>query len=899
MVGSTISHYSIIEKLGEGGMGVVYKAQDLTLDRLVALKFLPEHASAASGDGSRFIQETKAAAALNHPNVCTIHGIEEADGKSFIVMEFVDGQTLQEKKSTLSVKQAIDIGIQIAEGLAVAHEKGIVHRDIKPENIMIRKDGIVQVMDFGLAKLRGVTRLTKEGSTVGTAGYMSPEQVQGQEADHRSDIFSLGVLLYEMLTGQLPFKGMHETAVAYEIVNVDSPPPSAVNPSIPPELDAVVLDCLEKDPRERTQAASQVALELKRYRRESSRARASRITAARPLAAASSLRAPSTADGVPYEPAPSPSRVKARVFIAGGIVLALGAGFAAATFLRPVPSQAPTVRGTIDSPVGVRFNNESGGHTVISPNGTMLAFVGIDSLSGSALYIRPLNSSVATKLAGTENAEYPFWSPDNRSVGFFAGGKLKRVDVSGSPPLTLADAPSGRGGAWSSAGVIVYSPEINQKDLFVVSASGGQAKALTALDSASAKVPRYPFFLPDGKHFVFVRLKPSGVNAITREDLQAYVGGLDGTVDSIALSGASNMFYASGTLFYVRQSTLIGQPFDPETYAFLGEPVPFDKDVSYWPARAKGDFSVSENGVLVYGFSGADLGSELVFMDRDGRSTFIMHASPRFFVNMSPDESTLAFEEMNKEDGNMDIWLYDVNRKVKTRFTFNAQEDFLPVWSSDGSTVYFSSKRGGNLHDEVYQKDAGGTKDESVRLSLSGTDIWPTDVSRDGRYLLLTVDRPPLDWDLSYISLQDDTTSKPIVSTKFREGVGFFSPDGKWLAYVSNESGKEEVYVRPFLREGSQWQISSGGGNLVGWANSGEIFFTSSGSLVAVRADISGTTPKFAPPVELFRVGNETGLDVRSVTRDGKRFVVSHSTAIRQRNSHAVIVNWDATMENR
>jgi serine/threonine protein kinase len=247
MIGQTISHYKILEKLGEGGMGVVYKAQDLTLDRFVALKFLPESSASSGSDVPRFLQEARAAAALNHPNICTIYGIEDVDGRQFIVMEYVDGQTLHDKRASLSMKQAIEIGIQIADGLAAAHDKGIIHRDIKPENIMIRKDGIAQIMDFGLAKLRGVTRLTKEGSTLGTAGYMSPEQVQGHEADHRSDIFSLGVLLFEMITGQLPFKGLHETAVAYEIVNVDSPPPSAINPAIPPDLDAVVLDCLEKD----------------------------------------------------------------------------------------------------------------------------------------------------------------------------------------------------------------------------------------------------------------------------------------------------------------------------------------------------------------------------------------------------------------------------------------------------------------------------------------------------------------------------------------------------------------------------------------------------------------------------------------------------------------------------
>ena len=277
MIGTTISHYKILEKVGEGGMGIVYKAQDTNLDRFVALKFLPERLSNSEQDRARFLQEAKAASALNHPNICTIYGIEEHNGQLFIVMELVDGQTLSEKKNSITFKQALDIGIQLAEGLAVAHEKGIVHRDIKPDNIMVRKDGIVQIMDFGLAKLRGVSKLTKEGSTIGTAGYMSPEQVQGQDADHRSDIFSYGVLLYELFTGQLPFRGVHESALMYEIVNSDAPPMSSVKPEISAELDSIVLECLEKDPNERTQSVKQISIDLRRSKRESTKQRVSRI----------------------------------------------------------------------------------------------------------------------------------------------------------------------------------------------------------------------------------------------------------------------------------------------------------------------------------------------------------------------------------------------------------------------------------------------------------------------------------------------------------------------------------------------------------------------------------------------------------------------------------------------
>ncbi|MBI4418458.1 MAG: serine/threonine protein kinase [Ignavibacteriales bacterium] len=362
MIGSNISHYKILDKLGEGGMGVVYKAQDTSLDRLVALKFLPEAISVGPSELERFTQEAKAAAGLNHPNICTIHGIEEAEvpspahepsaGKrNFIVMEYVEGQTLEERKASLSMKQALDIGIQIAQGLAAAHEKGIVHRDIKPENIMIRKDGRVQVMDFGLAKLRGASRLTKEGSTVGTAGYMSPEQVQGLETDHRSDIFSLGVLLYEMLTGQPPFKGVHETAISYEIVNVDTLPMSSLKSEIPPELDAIVLDCLEKDPNERTQAAGQVALELKRYRRESSRQRASRITSTRIVPPPREEVVPSLSTSGWHASLREPFPLTL------AIIAVLMTALAVFLYVRSGSSESPPIKAMIISPKGTNFHS--------------------------------------------------------------------------------------------------------------------------------------------------------------------------------------------------------------------------------------------------------------------------------------------------------------------------------------------------------------------------------------------------------------------------------------------------------------------------------------------------------------------------------------------------------------
>ncbi len=372
MIGSTVLQYSILEKLGAGGMGVVYKAQDTKLDRMVALKFLPAHLAASESDKARFIQEAKAASALNHPNVCTIHDIQEHDGQLFIVMEFVDGQTLRSKIGTLSQKQAIDIAVQVADGLSAAHEKGIVHRDIKPENIMLRKDGIAQIMDFGLAKLRSagsaINRLTKEGSTVGTAGYMSPEQITGQDADHRSDIFSLGVVLFELLTGQLPFKGVHETALAYEIVNVDAPPPSSIQSDIDVALDAVVLECLEKDPNERSQSAKQVSIDLKRVRRESSRSRASRITAARPAYAPGASRADAAAQTAP---AARPSWARFLWPALSGILLA-ALVYVYWTSRQEPPQSEPVVRTMVTIPEGFTVSTTSYSPMTIAADGSFL-----------------------------------------------------------------------------------------------------------------------------------------------------------------------------------------------------------------------------------------------------------------------------------------------------------------------------------------------------------------------------------------------------------------------------------------------------------------------------------------------------------------------------------------------
>ncbi len=893
MVGQTIGHYQITEKLGEGGMGVVYRATDTKLNRPVALKFLPEHITASERDVARFVQEAQAAAALNHPNICTIHGIDEADSKHFIVMEFVDGQMLSEKMSSVSMRQAIETGIQIAEGLAAAHEKGIVHRDMKPENVMVRKDGIVQIMDFGLAKLRGASRLTKEGSTVGTAGYMSPEQVQGQETDHRSDIFSLGVMLYEMLTGQPPFKGMHETAIAYEIVNVDSPPMSAIKPEITPELDAIVLDCLEKDPKERTQAASQVALELKRYRRESSRQRASRITAARPI-----MRQSSSAQVTHDEqilPEEGARYTWKHLAAAIGVVIVLAAaGFAAASFVldRTGPGQPLWV--TIEEPDGLRFTYGRGGNTTISPDGRHLAFVATDSAGADGVFIRDMETKTVARIPESQGAIYPFWSPDGRSIGYFAAGKMKRADIAGGPSLTVADARDGRGGAWSPKGVIVYAPDTEDKDLYIVPADGGAGRRLTDLDSAGGTNPRFPFFLPDGEHFLFVTLEIGGGASTARDDFKTYVGDLDGSVTALPLTGVSNVMYASGHLVYLRQGTLIAQPFDPDTYELRGSPVPIQSNVNFWPQRAKGDFTVSQSGLLLFAPVFKESVGELLWVDRKGGQTQITRTNAGS-AKISPDGQRISYE--SDVDGNTDIWIHDLNRGVISRFTFDLARDLFSFWSRDGKTVYYSNGSSGEFH--LFRKRSDGLSKEERFVAAERGSVYGTEVSPDGRFLLWTRFEGTGRGMIGYSPVSDGNEQTELVRSGFQDYGGSFSPDGRWFAFASNESGKDEVYIRPFPQDGAKIQVSSGGGSLPWWKPSGEIFFRSGSAFVSVRVDLTGGVPRLGPQTALFSVGAESGLNVYDITPDGKRFLAQRNTNQGEKHNLSLLVNWDMMVEKK
>jgi len=898
MIGQTISHYNILEKLGEGGMGVVYKARDTKLDRDVALKFLPAHLGASENDKARFIQEAKASAALNHPNVASVIDIQEQpvaatpgaqpENRMFIIMEFVDGQTLREKMGSMSAKQATDIGVQIADGLAAAHEKGIVHRDIKPENIMVRKDGIAQIMDFGLAKLRGnVTRLTREGSTVGTAGYMSPEQVQGQDTDHRSDIFSIGVVLYELMSGQPPFKAAHESALMYEIVNVSPPPMASIKPEIDAELDRIILGCLEKEPGDRTQAAKQVSVDLKRFRRESGRQSVSRITAVHNVQAVPGQVQSNT-------PTPSVSTKKSIVpWLLTVIFFALTI-VASVMYYRASNKDIPVFTASLMSPGGGEYNLLNGGHMALSPDGTMLAFVMTDTAGSSSLWIRDLDSDEPRRLADTEGAEYPFWSPDSRFVGFYVPGKMKKVLSTGGPPFVICDAPNGRGGSWSRDDVILFSGRFDRTGIDRVSAGGGPVTTVLVLDTTrNMSNARWPHFLPDGKHFLYTTQASRRSSDFSGA---MYVASLDGSVDKHLMDISSNVEYREGKILFVRQDALVMQDFDAGSLELSGEAVPVVNKIGYAPNRSKGVFSTSLDGVLIY-LSVNRVGRSLSWIDKKQNALVpIANVLIDNSANLSADNTRIFFDSYDPVAKNFDIWVLDISRGLKSRLTFDPSDDSDPVPSPQADRFVYTIWKDGN---ELYIKSAAGT-DEPRILQRSGVSAIATDWRPDGKYLLYQDVDQTADWDLWYRQMSGDSVAVPFVKTEFTEENAKFSPDGRWVAYNSDESARNEIYVRPFPSGQGKWQISSGGGRMPVWDRKGNmIYYMSDRGLMGTAVGMTGASLNIGESKMIFRNPSQAGLRVHGITSDGDKILVSHLPTNQTVVPLTIVTDWWKTLDRR
>ena len=888
MIGETILHYKILEKLGEGGMGEVYKAQDIKLDRFVALKFLPSQLTASEDDKARFIQEAKAASAMNHPNVCTIYSIEEYENQLFIAMEYVEGKTLKDKKDSLSEKQKLEIGVQVAEGLAAAHEKGIVHRDIKPENIMIRKDGIAQIMDFGLAKLysdKNASRLTKVGTTMGTLGYMSPEQVQGLDTDHRTDIFSLGVVLYELFAGESPFKGMHETAIMYEIVNVEAPPLSTIIKGIDPELDEIILECLEKDKDERCQSAKELAKDLRKIKKSTGH-RKSRVynvntqsfqtkTAGQEVSK-SSGSITIEAFNKRFELGNTFSSKYLSWGLAGILLLVV---LFLAMFNKQKQQTLITSATSINAPGNV---NILGDNSQISHNGKYVVFAAIDSAGNWILWLRPINSTVSrvlTKLNGSRvnGSLYPFWSSDDKYIFYFYGGKLKKLNIISGTEIDVCDAIVGRGGTMNKNGDIVFSPN-STGGLYIVSANGGTPKEIVKSDSVNSEESlRFPFFLPDGVHFLYtIQARFSG----STEGDEVMLGSINSDIKDTVMQVSSNSQYANGYLFFVRQSILMCQAFDPGNFKLSGDIYTISGNINFFNAYIYAAYSVSDAGNLIFQSKSDNSIRTVLVDDKGNKKEELLINNIQNVALFSPEGTKIIYDALSADSKNFDVWMYDINRQITNRFTFSPNIEQRPIWSYDGKYITYISNSGKNWNMNI--KKADGTGSDTL-VYQSDQSVSPADWSSDGRYILFTQVNPKTLADIGIIDLKNNNASHYFLKTEFNEYNGLFSNNMKWIMYGSNESGKSQVYVQPFNGNGGRRQISNNGGYPLRWVdNDKAIIYLWQNEVFKVNVDASGQNFEVGKPELLFNTLDKNIIYLFDVTKDGKTFLggVSNGSAV-------------------
>jgi Tol biopolymer transport system component len=870
--------YAITASIGAGGMGEVYKATDTRLDRTVAVKVLPEHVASDPDLKQRFEREAKTLAALSHPHICPIHDVGSQDGIDFLVMEYLDGDTLATRleKGALPINQALQYAIQITDALDKAHRKGIVHRDLKPGNVMLTKSG-VKLLDFGLAKVQpaGVVAgmsvaatmtspLTAQGTILGTLHYMAPEQVEGKEADARSDIFSCGAIVYEMTTGKRAFEGKSAASVMAAILEREPPMMSTLQPLAPPLLDHIVRRCLGKDPEERWQSAADLMRDLK-------------------------LIADGAAGVGVTTSAPAGAMRRERIaWISALALMTMIAAVVSMVAFRPAPP-APEMRLEVTTPP-----TGDPASLAISPDGQRMVFVAT-SEGRSRLWLRPLDSTSGRALAGTDGASFPFWSPDSQSVGFFADGKLKRLDVDRGFVQILADAPSGRGGAWNRDGTIIFTPNPASSAIFQIAATGGTPSPLTRIDPSKETSHRFPQFLPDGHHFLYY------VQG-TPESRGIYVGDLDESPARRVLDVDSAPVYAaSGHLLFARQGTLFAQAFDVTRLELTGNSFSVVEQVaSSSTGQGLAAVSASAAGPILYRTASVGGGRQLVWVDRSGKDVGrVGDPIGAQDLSMSPNGQRVALSHQ-AINGNVDSWLLDLGRGVLSRLTFDTGNDLFPTWSPDGRRIAFTSNRKGAY--DLYWKPVVGPGREEL-LFANAQDKHPMDWSPDGRFLLYRSLDPKGGNDLWALPLDGDRKPVPVIQTNFDEDLPQFSPDGKWIAYQSNGSGRFEIYIQPFPGPGEQAQVSTTGGAQVRWHRDGtELFYIAlDGRLMAVPLHLGSNTQTLeaGSPIPLFttRAGGALLFPFKHqyvVSSDGQRFLMNTLTDEAAIAPITVILNWKA-----
>ena len=881
MIGQTISHYKVTEKLGEGGMGVVYKAEDTKLKRSVALKFLRSDVLEDGEHKERFFREAQAAAGLNHPNICTIYEIDEANGSPFIAMELVEGETVKQKIKArpLPLDGAIDIAAQTAQGLQVAHEKGIVHRDIKSSNLIVTPQGQVKIMDFGLAQLAERSQLTKTATILGTPAYMSPEQARKSATDRRTDVWSLGVVIYEMVTGTLPFERERLEAVLYAIGNEEPEPVTALRAGLPMELEWVVGKALAKHREDRYQHVEEMIVDLRGLSKELP---SGKSTVLRPQRAAAPIQAPSEDLGL---------RRKLRLPWVVAAVAALVALAVSFVHFREMLPEAPLRRFAITPAVDVPTGATEAG-VAVSPNGKHIAYTGAGT--EGKLWIQDLDQSRPRVLEGTDGAVLPFWSPDSSFVGFAAGSELKKIAVSGGIPIRLCPLPSSvfAGGSWSPDDQSIAFSSGNY-EIYEVPARGGAANLLIAKEQpdSTAEGPTgflgRPHFLPAGAG---TRVLVYSFGSAVERTLM--VQDLDGGRRKILGPGFNPFYSSSGHLIYqsdLGTDELWALPFSLSSLSADGGAFPITQNGS--------GPTVAADQTLVYLDGSRQQQQQLAWLDRSGQK--IGEIGSPFDardVALSPDEKLVAVSAL--EGGNRDVWIWEISRGVKSRLTFSEATDGVPIWSPTGAELVFASRREGI--NDIFLRKADGTG-EPKPLAAGPLGDVPTDWSRDGRYLVYEVVGPD-NIDIRYLERKgdgDDWESRPYLQTPYWEGCAKLSPDGRFLVYLSNESGRYEIYVRPFPEGGGRTAVSTNGGTQPRWSRDGkEIFYVEGTTLVAVEVS---TSPDFSvgSVTRLFEhrvLARQSGWPVAQydVSADGRRFVFAAPVdeESEQEVSIRVVENW-------
>jgi len=878
--GTRLGPYEIIAPIGAGGMGEVYSAKDTRLDRTVALKILPPHLADAPEVRQRFEREARAVSSLNHPNICALYDIGRQDGTDYLVMEYIEGETLAKRleRGPLAPLELSRIAIQICEALEKAHRQGVIHRDLKPGNVMLTKSG-AKLLDFGLAKatapvvtdpalsptmsqpLLGSGKnaaLTTQGTIVGTLQYMSPEQLDGGEADARSDIFSFGATLYEMATGKKAFEAKTQASLIAAILREEPRPISDLQPLSQPALQRIAATCLSKDPDDRWQSAGDLKRELQW------------------------IADGGSAVGIP---APVVAQRKSRALWSQISLIVLGilaaCAIAAAIFYaRKASEPQPVIDAELTPPDGFAYGTVGKDNQfAISPDGSAIAFVA-DGQGKQIIFVRMLNSATAQPLEGTDGASYPFWSGDGRNLGFFADAKLKRVPAAGGVVQILCDATAGRGGTWNQDGVIVFTPGLKEP-LYKVSESGGTPVAVTTTkQSAALQSHRWPSFLPNGKRFLFVT------------DDGIAVGSLDSMESHVILQTKSNAAYSSGQILYMTDGNLVAQPFDLGHLSVHGVPVPVVAHVEFATGKSLGNFAVSQGGTLIYQRDFTPK-RQIVWLDRNGAEMAKVGEPDYYFAGaLSPDGRQILIAR--GQSAKRDLWIMDSQRGTLSRATFDPAGMILGIWSPDGKDFAVSVANGY----EIRRTGLQGSATEQL-FPPDQVSKYPTDWTADGRTLILTVQNPKTNQDVETMSLTDRKLV-PLVQTTYTEYAGNLSPDGRFLTYGSNESGRLELYVTQFPEGRLKWQVSSQG--LAGgeplrfsaWNHDGKTLYYIDGAGAVMAVPIESENPfKVGPPRKIYSAN--AGVSEIAAAPDGKLMVITPvGTQIVVPAS--LVVNWPSAL---